>query len=263
MPGGRALLFCGARYRKQVGASLGIDHNSSLTALYHLTKLLTLRRSPQPLLDAQRAAMNFEVARTQMLGQQLRAWEVLDERVLSACHDTPREQFVPREYRDLAFADIEIPLGHGESTLAPKIEGRLLQALQVQPIDDVLVVGTGSGYLTACLSRLGKSVTSIDLVPEFVHDAARKFVDHDINNVEVHVADAFAVQYVGRFDAIALTGSVPALDSHFIQMLRPEGRLFAVVGGCRNDGAAGGASGSGLLRSFLRMLRLSLAHASR
>jgi protein-L-isoaspartate(D-aspartate) O-methyltransferase len=174
--------------------------------------------------------MNFEVARTQMLGQQLRAWEVLDERVLRAFHDTPREQFVPHEYRDLAFADMEIPLGHGESMLAPKIEGRVLQALQVQPIDDVLVVGTGSGYLTACLARLGKSVTSIDVVAEFVHDAARKLADHDINNVALHVADAFAVEYAARFDAIALTGSVPALDDRFIRMLRPEGRLFAIVG---------------------------------
>ena len=102
--------------------------------------------------------MNFELARTQMLGQQLRAWEVLDDRVLRAFAETPRENFVPRDYRDLAFADTEIPLGHGQTMLAPKVEGRMLQALQVEPIDDVLVVGTGSGYLTACLARLAKRV---------------------------------------------------------------------------------------------------------
>lgn len=174
--------------------------------------------------------MNFEVARTQMLGQQLRAWEVLDERVLRAFRDTPREQFVPREFRDLAFADTEIPLGHGENMLAPKIEGRILQALQVEPIDDVLVVGTGSGYLTACLARLGKSVASIDIVPEFVENARQKLAEYDINNVTLDVADALSAHYPARFDAIAVTGSVPVLDDHFVRMLRPEGRLFVVVG---------------------------------
>lgn len=174
--------------------------------------------------------MNFEVARTQMLGQQLRAWEVLDERVLRAFRDTPREQFVPREFRDLAFADTEIPLGHGESMLAPKIEGRILQALQVEPIDEVLVVGTGSGYLTACLARLGKNVTSVDIVPEFVDGARQKLAEYDINNVTLDVADALSAQYPARFDAIAVTGSVPVLDDHFVRMLRPEGRLFVIVG---------------------------------
>ena len=115
--------------------------------------------------------MNFEVARTQMLGQQLRAWEVLDDRVLRAFAETPRENFVPRDYRDLAFADAEIPLGHGQTMLAPKVEGRILQALQVEPIDEVLVVGTGSGYLTACLARLAKHVTSVDIFPDFVATA--------------------------------------------------------------------------------------------
>jgi len=106
--------------------------------------------------------MNFEVARTQMLGQQIRAWEVLDERVLRVLRETPREQFVPADYRDLAFVDAEILLGHGQVMLAPKIEGRLLQAVQAEPIDDVLVVGTGSGFLTACLARLAKQEISAD-----------------------------------------------------------------------------------------------------
>jgi protein-L-isoaspartate(D-aspartate) O-methyltransferase len=174
--------------------------------------------------------MNFDVARTQMLGQQLRAWEVLDDRVLRAFAETPREDFVPREYRDLAFADTEIPLTKGQAMLAPKVEGRILQALRVEPIDDVLVVGTGSGYLTACLARLAKRVTSVDIFPDFATAAASKLAACGIRNVELKTADALSLSYPGRFDAVAVTASVPALDDHFPSMLRPQGRLFIVVG---------------------------------
>src|SRR6187200_1894899 len=153
--------------------------------------------------------MNFDVARAQMLGQQLRAWEVLDDRVLRAFAETPREEFVPREYRDLAFADTEIPLAHGQSMLSPKVEGRILQALQVEPIDEVLVVGTGSGYLTACLARLAKHVTSVDIHPDFVSSAERKISAAGVRNVTLDVADALTLSYRSRFDAIAVTGSVP------------------------------------------------------
>ena len=174
--------------------------------------------------------MNFEVARTQMLGQQLRAWEVLDDRVLRAFAETPRENFVPPEYRDLAFADAEIPLGHGQTMLAPKVEGRILQALQVEPIDEVLVVGTGSGYLAACLARLAKRVTSVDIFPDFGTAAAPKIAACGIHNVELETADALTLAHRAQFDAIAVTGSVPILDEHFVKMLRPQGRLFIVVG---------------------------------
>lgn len=174
--------------------------------------------------------MNFELARTQMLGQQLRAWEVLDDRVLRAFAETPRENFVPGDYRDLAFADTEIPLGHGQNMLAPKVEGRILQALQVEPIDDVLVVGTGSGYLTACLARLAKHVTSIDFFPDFVAAAEPKIAACGIRNVELKAADAFDFSPRTQFDAIAITGSLLEFDRHFSEMLRPQGRLFVVVG---------------------------------
>lgn len=174
--------------------------------------------------------MNFDVARTQMLGQQLRAWEVLDDRVLRAFAETPRENFVPREYRDLAFADTEIPLPHGQTMLAPKVEGRILQALQVEPIDEVLAVGTGSGYLAACVARLAKRVTSFDIFPEFATAAAPKLAACGIRNVQLQTADALTLTYRGQFDAIAVTGSVPMLDDHFVSMLRPQGRLFIVVG---------------------------------
>jgi protein-L-isoaspartate(D-aspartate) O-methyltransferase len=174
--------------------------------------------------------MDFDVARTQMLGQQLRAWEVLDDRVLRAFAETQREDFVPREYRDLAFADAEIPLGHGQTMLAPKVEGRILQALQVEPIDEVLVVGTGSGYLTACLARVAKRVTSVDIFPDFVTAAESKIAACGIRNVELKVADALTLSYPARFDAIAVTASVPERDARFVEMLRPQGRLFIVVG---------------------------------
>ena len=174
--------------------------------------------------------MNFEVARAQMLGQQLRAWEVLDDHVLRAFAETPRENFVPEDYRDLAFADAEIPLGRGQSMLAPKVEGRILQALKVEPIDDVLVVGTGSGYLTACLARLAKRVTSVDIIPDFVSKAEPRIAASGIRNVELNVADALTLSHRARFDAIAVTASVPELGKQFVEMLRPQGRLFIVVG---------------------------------
>lgn len=174
--------------------------------------------------------MNFEAARTQMLGQQIRAWDVLDGRVLGVFSDTPRELFVPEEYRDLAFADTEIPLGHGQAMMAPKIEGRLLQALGVAPIDTVLEVGTGSGYLAACLARLAEHVISVDVFDDFTDAAGAKLADAGIHNVELATQDALSMQETARFDAIAVTASTPELDGHFIRMLKPRGRLFIVVG---------------------------------
>ena len=174
--------------------------------------------------------MNLEAARAQMLGQQIRAWEVLDNRVLEAIAETPRERFVPEGYRDLAFADSEIPLAHGQAMLAPKIEGRLLQALQVEPSDEVLEVGTGTGYLTACLAQLTERVCSVDIFPEFVASARANLAAVGLSNVELETADAMDLDLPGRFDAVAVTGSLPSLDDRFVRMLKPQGRLFVVVG---------------------------------
>lgn len=165
-----------------------------------------------------------------MLGQQLRAWDVLDDRVLRVLGEAEREFFVPDEYRELAFADTEIPLAHGQCMLAPKIEGRLLQALQVEPVDEVLEIGTGTGYFTACLARLARRVTSVDIFPDFVEAARERLSERQAQNVELMVADALTLSMDARFDAIAVTGSVPELDDRFIRMLRPHGRLFVVVG---------------------------------
>jgi protein-L-isoaspartate(D-aspartate) O-methyltransferase len=137
---------------------------------------------------------------------------------------------VPEEYRELAFADTEIPIGRGQSMMAPKIEGRLLQALELEPIDDVLEVGTGTGFLTACLSRLARRVMSVDIFPDFVDAARERLAQDDVRNAELRTADALTLEMPETFDAIAVTASVPILDDRFIRMLRPQGRLFVVVG---------------------------------
>lgn len=170
------------------------------------------------------------MARTQMLGQQLRAWDVLDDRVLDVVGTTPRERFVPDGYRELAFADTEIPIGHGQFMLAPKIEGRLLQSLQITPVDEVLEVGTGTGYLTACLARLSARVNSIDIYSDFVVDAGRRLADIGVENARCEALDAMSLDITAAYDVIAVTGSMPELEQRFVDMLRPRGRLFVVVG---------------------------------
>ncbi|RMF96846.1 MAG: protein-L-isoaspartate O-methyltransferase [Gammaproteobacteria bacterium] len=164
-----------------------------------------------------------------MLTQQLRCAEVLDRRVLDTFAQVPREHFVPVAYRGLAFADTEIPLPHGQCMLTPLNEGRILQALALRPQDRVLEIGTGSGYLAACLAQLGSQVTSIDIFPELVDSAQQKLDALGIVNCELRVGDAFSIE-PGEFDAIAVTGSLPAWDERFEQWLRPGGRLFLVVG---------------------------------
>lgn len=180
--------------------------------------------------DVSPQIMNFEAARAQMLGQQVRAWDVIDERVLGVLGDVPRELFVPERFRELAFADTEIPIGHEQCMMAPKVEGRMLQALDVRPIDRVLEVGTGSGYMAACLSRLGGHVTSVDIHANFITAAAEKLGLRKIDNVELETLDALTLPSSPEYDVIAVTGSVPVLEEHFVRMLRPQGRLFIVVG---------------------------------
>lgn len=174
--------------------------------------------------------MNLEDARAQMLGQQIRTWDVLDDRTLGVLGQTLRENFVPSEYQDLAFADMEIPLAHGQQMMTPKVEGRLLQSLELESTDDVLEVGTGSGFLTACLAQLAGTVTSVDIFADFVQRAGEKLGQLGLSNVELRTDDALAMGHGEQFDAIAVTGSVPELDDHFIRMLRPGGRLFIIVG---------------------------------
>ena len=174
--------------------------------------------------------MNTDFARLQMVEQQVRAWDVFDPAVLQVLVSVPREQFVPAGFEALAFADTEIPIGHGESMMTPTVEGRLLQALDLDGTERVLEVGTGTGFLTACLARLADSVTSLDVHDDFLGSAAQNLEDTGIANVELLNMDATAALPEGAFDAIAVTGSLENFDPRFVDALNPGGRLFVVIG---------------------------------
>jgi protein-L-isoaspartate(D-aspartate) O-methyltransferase len=181
-------------------------------------------------LNRAREIMDTLAARQQMVDQQIRTWEVLDPRVLDVFATVPREAFVPPEYRELAFADAAIPIGFGQAMLAPKIQGRILQALSVAPADTVLEVGSGNGYLAACLSLLGSATRSIDIHPQFTAAAQANLRAVAAAKVEFETRDAFASAPLGEYDAIAVTGSLPVYDARFERSLRLGGRLFAIVG---------------------------------
>ncbi|OIQ88234.1 protein-L-isoaspartate O-methyltransferase [mine drainage metagenome] len=175
--------------------------------------------------------MNLEQARFNMIEQQIRPWEVLDGVVLDLLKQVPREDFVPARYAGLAFADLEIPIGHGQSMLSPKLEARVIQSLGLKKSDKVLEIGTGSGYMTALLARMAGSVVSVDCVEEFTAGARRKLQQHGLDNVTLETG--YAAQGWSKhapYDVIVLTGSVPLLADAFRQQLNPGGRLFAVVG---------------------------------
>ena len=175
--------------------------------------------------------MDIERARSNMIESQIRTWEVLDQRVLDILSAVKREAFVPEQYRPLAFVDMEIPLGHGEVMLAPKLEARMLQELTLRETDRVLEVGTGSGHMTALLASLAGHVYSVELHQDFSSAAAGKLAAHGIVNVTLEVGDAAqGWSRYAPYDAILLTGSVPVLPPRFRAQLRPGGRLLAVVG---------------------------------
>lgn len=173
---------------------------------------------------------DVQFARRQMIEQQVRAWEVLDLRVLDVLQQVPREDFAPPEYRELAFADTSVPLGHGQVMLAPKVEGRILQALEIRPDDTALEVGTGSGFFAACLGRLAHSVRTIDLFPDFVARATANLLRNGAHNVAADVADAMELAEREAYDVIALTGSLPVYDARFERALKVGGRLFVTLG---------------------------------
>ncbi|MBI2509173.1 MAG: protein-L-isoaspartate O-methyltransferase [Betaproteobacteria bacterium] len=175
--------------------------------------------------------LDVEQARFNMVEQQIRPWEVLDQRVLDLLFRVRREEFVPPQYRALAFADLEIPIGHGEKMLAPKLEARLLQELAPQPGDRILEVGTGSGYMTALLAGLGGHVYSVDIVAGFTQSAGARLGAHGTGNVTLETGDAArGWDQHAPYDAIVLTGSVPVLPEAIQKSLKPGGRLIAVVG---------------------------------
>jgi protein-L-isoaspartate(D-aspartate) O-methyltransferase len=176
-------------------------------------------------------AMNIEQARFNMIEQQIRPWEVLDPNVLNLLFEVKREAFVPAEHASLAFADLEIPLGHGEAMMQPKIEARILQELALETHENVYEVGTGSGYLTALLARRARHVTSAEIHPDLQARAAQNLRAAGTANITLLEGDSAAAPLAeSAFDVIVLTGSTPVLPQAFLERLAVGGRLFAVVG---------------------------------
>jgi protein-L-isoaspartate(D-aspartate) O-methyltransferase len=176
---------------------------------------------------------SIDRARFNMVQQQIRPWNVADERVLAVMGEIPRERFVPDEYRNLAYADIEIPIGEGQTMLAPKVVAHMLQALDIRADDKILEIGTGTGYTTACLSRLGGHVVSIEIHAALAERARATLRTLRLRQLEVRIANALAAPVDGQpFDVIALTGSLP--DDEALGMLQEQvatgGRLFVIVG---------------------------------
>jgi protein-L-isoaspartate(D-aspartate) O-methyltransferase len=174
--------------------------------------------------------MQTELARVQMITQQIRAWDVLDDRVLDAMRRTPREFFVPEKYAEVAFADTDIPLRDGQHMLAPKIVGRLLQALAAAPGMRALVIGCGTGYVPACLSAMGASVRAIEIQPELAAAARSNLKRAGFGQVEVVAGDTFNLELGKDYALIAVCGALPLYDDRFARALAVDGRLFVVVG---------------------------------
>ncbi len=175
--------------------------------------------------------MNLENARFNMIEQQIRPWEVLDQHVLDLLSKLPREDFVPERYRKLAYMDTTIPLGNDQVMMPPRVEARILQALNIQADETVLEVGTGSGYVTALLASLGDHVYSVDINAEMSRTAGDKLADHGISNVTLETGDAArGWDAHAPYDVIVVTGSLPLLPANFKQALKVGGRLVAVVG---------------------------------
>lgn len=175
--------------------------------------------------------MDIPTARSQMVHQQIRAWHVLDDRILSVFDALPRDKFVPEAFANLAYADTQIPLPHGEVMMSPQVEGRALQALFPQPGESALEIGTGSGYFAACLGKLAREVLSVDIHPDFVEDAGKTLKGLGLKNVKLETRDGTRLEWLtGRYDVIAVTGSLPTYDTAYAERLNVGGRLFVIVG---------------------------------
>ena len=176
-------------------------------------------------------SMNFDQARFNMVEQQVRPWEVLDPRVLELLETTHREDFVPVRYRKMAFTDMAIPLDHDQNMMKPVVEGRLLQALELKPDETVLEIGTGSGFVTACLAQMAKNVVSVDIHEQFTKEAEVRLKEKDIQNVELETGDAMTGwQPEQAHDVVVVTGSVQDIPDHFRGWVNPGGRMFVICG---------------------------------
>jgi len=211
--------------------------------------------------------MNLEQARANMVEQQIRTWEVLDQDVLDLLYLVPRELFVPAAHRALAFSDLEIPIGHGERMWQPKLEARVLQELNLRKTDRVLEVGTGSGYFTALLAHRSAQVASVEINPALAEFGRANLERHGADNLVLEVGDAArGWPSHAPYDVIVLTGSTPVLPAAFLEQLAPEGRLFAVVGEAPAMAArlvvAGGQGVTDLFETVIRPLA-NAEHPSR
>jgi protein-L-isoaspartate(D-aspartate) O-methyltransferase len=174
---------------------------------------------------------NIEQARINMIEQQIRPWDVLDQSVLDVMATTPRELFVPERHRNLAFVDMEIPLGHAQVMMSPKVEGRMLQALEIKSTDTVLEIGTGSGFTATCMAQLGQRIHTVEIYEDFAATAQARFAALGLLNVSQSTGDASQGWNDDQlYDVIAVTGSVPDYQSKFEQSLAVGGRLFLIVG---------------------------------
>ncbi|MDR2220366.1 MAG: protein-L-isoaspartate O-methyltransferase [Methylobacillus sp.] len=174
---------------------------------------------------------HLEQSRFNMIEQQIRPWDVLDPAVLELLNKVPRENFVPPQYLGLAFADLEIPVGHGQVMLAPKLQARITQSLNLKKSDRVLEIGTGTGFMTALMAHLAKHVLSVEIVPELTAEARRNLAALDVDNVSLETGDGVRGWLnAAPFDVIVLTGSMPVLPAELQQQLAVDGRLFAVIG---------------------------------
>ena len=175
--------------------------------------------------------MKLESAHENMIKMQVRACNICDDRIIECLHAIPRRGFVPVDYHHLAYGDMEIPIGHGQSMLRPFEETQLLQAVNLQDEDQVLEIGTGTGYMTALLATLSKHVTSVDIFPDFIEHAAAKLNQMDISNAHLFEGDAAqGWDHGGPYDVIVITGSLPKLPDSFRNCLTVGGRLFAIIG---------------------------------
>ena len=174
--------------------------------------------------------MNLEATRQQMIAHQVRAWDVFDQAVLDALAGVPRELFVPAAYAAVAYADTDIPIAHGEVMLAAKWVGRALQALAVRPGETALVVGAGSGYVPACLAKLGAQVKALEIHSDLAVAARENLAKAGIGGVEVETADGLSLQEQSRYDVVFVTGSLPIEEERFRLALKPGGRLFVIIG---------------------------------
>jgi len=175
--------------------------------------------------------MDFEQARFNMIEQQIRTWDVLDQRVLDTLAGIPRHRYVRDDYCSLAYSDTRIPIGHGEMMMNPNLEGRLLQVLQINPGDRVLEIGTGSGYVTACLRALAGSVESVEIHADLSSEAEQRLQRDAVRDVTLRVGDAATGWGDAQaYDVIAITGSLPRVPDRYREALRTGGRLFAVCG---------------------------------